>query len=125
MKSTKGNLLLGLFILGVSIYISINELLNDNTELSTMGFLLFSVSIVFFSLSYLNSQYQANDERIKMIREKAMYFTFFLIMFYFLLFIVLIGSGIIIISSSSILHILGGLILITAFLSQVILSKIY
>lgn len=125
MKSKYGNFLIGLMIMLVTIIIVFSQISNENAQLTSLGLLTFSISIMFLSLGYLHSQYKNKDERMRMIREKGMYFSYFTIMVYYLIFIILIGTNIITITAFSAVQILGSLTIITVFLSQVILSKIY
>ncbi|WP_035185835.1 hypothetical protein [Alteribacter aurantiacus] len=125
MKSRSGNFLIGLTVLITSIYIIFSQVFNPDIELNATGFLLFSVSIMFLCLGYLFPQYQSEDERIRMIKEKGMYFSYFAIMIFYLIFIILIGYDFINVTAFSLVQILGALTIITVFLSQVILSKVY
>jgi magnesium-transporting ATPase (P-type) len=125
MKSKMGNLVTGVILLILSIYTIVNELIGNDTELLFLGILIFSIAVMFLSLAYLHNQFKKKDERMKMIRERAMFYSYFAIMVYYFIFIILLGLNLINLSPIETIEILASLTIITVFLSQVVLSKIY
>lgn len=125
MKTRTGRALLGILMLILSIYLLVNEISTNGRMTSYISLLIFALAVMFLSLSYLTPQFDANDERIRMIREKGMFYSYFLILAYLFIFITTLSLDIITISSLSLAQIFGALIIITVFVSQVILSKIY
>ncbi|MED1675071.1 permease [Pallidibacillus thermolactis] len=125
MKSKMGNLVTGVILLILSIYTIVNELIGNDTELLFLGILFFSIAVMFLSLAYLHNQFKKKDERMKMIRERAMFYSYFAIMVYYFIFIILLGLNLINLSPIETIEILASLTIITVFLSQVVLSKIY
>ncbi|NCU17125.1 permease [Bacillus sp. P1(2020)] len=103
----------------------VNELIGNDTELLFLGILIFSIAVMFLSLAYLHNQFKKKDERMKMTRERAMFYSYFAIMVYYFIFIILLGLNLINLSPIETIEILASLTIITVFLSQVVLSKIY
>jgi hypothetical protein len=84
---------------------------------------LLSLSVMSFSMGYLYPQFKQKDERMKQIREKGLFYSYFALIVYFLVFNLLIGLKIIDISAMQLLQILAGLTISTVFLSMVFISK--
>ncbi|MFJ7472153.1 permease [Peribacillus frigoritolerans] len=124
MGSKIGNLLIASFTLFIGVYIIFDTTITRNEDFPLIAVLILSVSIMFFSLTYLHSQFKLKDERMKIIREKSMFYTYFLLMAYFLLFVTLLSLNIISVTAIEIIFILASLTIITVFLLMVIISKI-
>ena len=124
MESKLGNFIIGCLLLFLCCYLLFGALKGDFT-LSPMTAVIFALSVMFFSLSYLQPQFKKKDERMKVIQEKGMFYSYFGIMFYFLLFTVLLGFNIIDVTAITAVQLLASLTIMTVFLSMVILSKIY
>ncbi|TFE00798.1 permease [Jeotgalibacillus sp. R-1-5s-1] len=88
-------------------------------------YLSFAIAVMCFSLSYLQPQFKQRDERMKMIRSKGMYFSFFISLGYINLFILLFELDLLMLEATTVLYILIALMLSTVFLSWVVLSKRY
>jgi hypothetical protein len=84
---------------------------------------LFSLTVMSFSMGYLFPQFKQKDERMKLIRQKGLFYAYFALIVYFLIFFLLIGLKIIDISALELLQILSGLTISTVFLSMVYVSK--
>lgn len=125
MKFNKGNLIIGFLMLFISGYIIYTELTLNSTNLLYLGFLILSLSIMFFSLSYLDPQFKNKDERMRMIREKGMFISYFALMIYFFSLFLLLNFEFIALTGIEVIEVLASLVISTVFLSQVILSKIY
>ncbi|MGD6895508.1 permease [Bacillus infantis] len=84
---------------------------------------LLSMTVMSFSMGYLYPQFKQKDERMKMIRQKGLFYAYFALIVYFFIFFLLLGLGIIDISALELLQILSGLTISTVFLSMVFVSK--
>ncbi|MGD6843413.1 permease [Bacillus infantis] len=84
---------------------------------------LLSLTVMSFSMGYLYPQFKQKDERMKLIRQKGLFYAYFALIVYFLIFFLLIGLKIIDISALELLQILSGLTISTVFLSMVYVSK--
>ncbi|MCA1036744.1 permease [Bacillus infantis] len=84
---------------------------------------LLSMTVMSFSMGYLYPQFKQKDERMKMIRQKGLFYAYFALIVYFFIFFLLLGLGIIDISALELLQILSGLTISTVFLSMVYVSK--
>jgi len=124
MKSRIGYLIIGFLLLIESGYLLYGGITGDFSLSSSIA-LIFALSIMFLSLGYLQPQFRNKDERMKVIREKSMFYSYFFIMLYFLIFILLLGFNVISLTALATVQILASLVLITVFLLMVILSKIY
>ncbi|CAI9396753.1 permease [Niallia sp. Sow4_A1] len=123
MKSRLGYIVIGFLLLIESGYFLYGGMTGD-FPLSPTYALILALSVMFLSLGYLHPQFKNKDERMKVIREKGMFYSYFIIMFYFFLFIILIHFQVISISAMGIVLILAALTIMTVFLSMVVLSLI-
>jgi hypothetical protein len=124
MKSKRSYLIIGLAVLCISLFIVMDAVMTDS-KIPVAVILSFTFAFMNLSLSYLSSDFQKKDERMRLIKEKGMYYSYFAIMSYFLIFILLVGFGGISISVMTVLILLASLTVLTVSLSMVILSKIY
>lgn len=85
----------------------------------------FAVAIMCFCLSYLYPQFKQKDERMKLIRQKGMFYSYFVLLFYYFVLIIIIQFDIVQITALQVLNLLSALTIITVFISWVILSKLY
>jgi drug/metabolite transporter (DMT)-like permease len=83
----------------------------------------FSISVVAFCLAYLYPQFKENDERSKLIREKGMFYSYFIIIGFLMIMSGLFKFNIINLNGIQTLYVIQTLIIITVFLSFVVLSK--
>ncbi|CUB10204.1 hypothetical protein BN2127_JRS1_01989 [Bacillus cereus] len=86
---------------------------------------LLGMTIMSFCLSYLHPQFKEKDERMKLIRYKGMFFSFFALTAYYLLFSIGLNLKIITLSATELLNILMALTMSTVFISFVVLAKRY
>ncbi|PGO34139.1 permease [Bacillus cereus] len=84
-----------------------------------------AMAIMCFCLSYLHPQFKEKDERMKLIRYKGMFFSFFALTAYYLLFSIGLNLKVITLSAVELLNILMALTMSTVFISFVVLSKRY
>ncbi|GGP16901.1 hypothetical protein [Oceanobacillus neutriphilus] len=85
----------------------------------------FSVTIMSFCLAYLYPQFKDNDERTKRIRERGIFFSFFIIVGYMVILMPLFQFEVIHLNGYQTVSILASLAIATVFSSFVILSKRY
>lgn len=124
MKSRYGYFIIGFLLLVESVYFVYGSR-NGNFSLSPSVALIVALAVMFLSLGYLQPQFKMKDERIKIIQEKGMFYSYFILMGYFFLFVGLIHFNIISISAIGVVMLLASLTIITVFLSFVILSWIF
>ncbi|WP_404448002.1 permease [Sutcliffiella horikoshii] len=124
MNSRLGYLIIGFVLLIESGYLFYGGILKD-FSLSPTTLLLFAISIMFLSLGYLHPQFKKKDERMQIIREKAMFYSYFIQMFYFFIFITLLYFNVISLTAYGLVAILASLSIITVFISMIILTKVY
>ncbi|KEK22203.1 hypothetical protein [Bacillus gaemokensis] len=86
---------------------------------------LLGMMIMCFCLSYLHPQFKEKDERMKLIRQKGMFYSCFALFIYFIIFSIGLNLNIITLSASELLNVLASLTISTVFISFVILSKKY
>ncbi|PFZ73462.1 permease [Bacillus toyonensis] len=86
---------------------------------------LLAMMIMCFCLSYLHPQFKEKDERMKLIRYKGMFFSFFALTAYYLLFSIGLNLKVMTLSAVELLNILMALTMSTVFISFVVLAKRY
>jgi len=125
MKNQYGR---GLYIVFGSIFLLFSLLLSlapITTGTFPIGqeLVMFSISVVAFCLAYLYPQFKDNDERSKLIREKGMFYSYFIIIGFLMIMSGLFQFNIINLNGIQTLYVIQTLIIITVFLSFVMLSK--
>jgi len=83
----------------------------------------FGISVMAFCLAYLYPQFKENDERSKLIREKGMFYSYFIIMGFLIIISGLFQFNVINLNGIQTVYLIQTLIIITVFLSFVVLSK--
>ena len=117
-------LIIGFLLLIETIYMIVGSLRGDFSA-SLIIVLIFSISILFLSLGYLYPQFKNKDERMKLIRDKSMFYSYFILMFYFLVFVILLHFEIISLTAYSAVIILASLTIMTVFILFIILSFVF
>ncbi|MGG3890475.1 hypothetical protein ABET40_15470 [Metabacillus fastidiosus] len=87
--------------------------------------LLLAMAIMSFCLAYLSPQFQQNDERIKKIKEKGMFYSYFFIIGYMFILMIIVQGNETFFNAYQAVCILASLTIMTVFLSFVILAKRY
>ena len=82
----------------------------------------FGMSVMAFCLAYLYPQFKENDERSKLIREKGMFYSYFIIMGFLIIISGLFQFNVINLNGIQTVFLIQTLIIITVFLSFVIIS---
>jgi len=117
------------FSLGI-IFFSMGGLLafvafKAKDSLPDTSLLLFALSIMSFCISYLYPQFIQKDERMKLIRQKGMFYSYFAMIFYYIILSASLHFHFIALDATQVLNILISLHVSTVFISLVILSKIH
>ncbi|RIW33099.1 permease [Bacillus salacetis] len=89
------------------------------------SYILLSMAVMSFCLSYLYPQFKQKDERMRMIRQKGMFATFIALFAYCILLNFGLQTGILQVSAADLIQILTAMIISTVFISFVVYSKIY
>lgn len=82
-----------------------------------------SMAVMTFSMSYLYPQFKQKDERMKLIRQKGMFYSYFALIFYYIALMIIVQFDILTLSAMDVLNILAALTISTVFISMVILAK--
>ncbi|MFD1412436.1 hypothetical protein [Oceanobacillus jeddahense] len=85
----------------------------------------FGVTIMSFCLAYLYPQFKENDERTKKIRERGMFFSYFIILGSMIILMPLFQFGVVHLNGYQTVSILATLAIVSVFSSFVVLSKRY
>lgn len=112
----------GIFFLG-------NGVLLTTASISTGRFpvgnevMSFAMSVMAFCNAYLYPQFKAKDERSKMIRERGMFYSYFILIGYLAIFMTLFQFTSLDLGGDQIVYILTALLIVTVFTSFVVVSK--
>ncbi len=111
------------------VFFALNALLLLSVGIGTgnepipASYMLISMSIMVFCLSYLQPQFKAKDERSRMIREKGMFYSYFAVLGYIMVFLSLLQFNIVDVSAVTVLSVLAAMLISTVFVSMVIVAK--
>lgn len=90
-----------------------------------MAYTTLAMAVMSFCLAYLYPQFKQKDERMKLIRQKGMFASFFAMLIYLIIFNTGIQFGFIVLTANQLINILTTLLISTVFISFVVYSKIY
>ena len=122
MAINKGYLVFGVFF-GLNALLLLGVGIGAGHEPIPASYMLVSMSIMTFCLSYLQPQFKAKDERSRMIREKGMFYSYFALLGYIMVFLFLLQFNIVNISAITVLSVLAAMLISTVFVSMVIVAK--
>ncbi|SCC07068.1 permease [Bacillus wiedmannii] len=122
--SQKYFLIMGIIFLFMSGFMILTGIMTHSAP-PPATYPLLGMMIMSFCLSYLHPQFKEKDERMKLIRYKGMFVTFFALIAYYLLFSFGLNLKILTLSATELLNILMALTMSTVFISFVVLSKRY
>lgn len=88
-------------------------------------YIILSMSVMAFCLSYLYPQFAQKDERMQLIRQKGMFFSFLAFLFYSVALNSLLEFDIVQLTASEAITILTALMISTLFTSWVFLARRY
>lgn len=114
----------GCLLFLLSGFMCLTAIITNDATSGTTAFLFFSIAVMSFSIGYLFPQFKQKDERMKVIREKGIYLSFFAFFLYNIILMLMMMNGILALSAVQILSIEPALIIITAPLSWIVLSKV-
>ncbi|MCA0173236.1 permease [Bacillus sp. RAR_GA_16] len=122
MAIHKGYVVFGVFFaLNALLLLSVG--IGTGHEPIPASYILLSMSIMTFCLSYLQPQFKAKDERSRMIREKGMFYSYFALLGYIMVFLFILQFNIVTISAVTVLSMLAAMLISTVFVSMVIVAK--
>ncbi|MGE7890652.1 permease [Bacillus cereus] len=122
--SQKYFVIMGIIFLFMSGFMILTGIMTHSAP-PAITYPLLGMMIMSFCLSYLHPQFKEKDERMKLIRYKGMFFSFFALTAYYLLFSIGLNLKILTLSATELLNILMALTMSTVFISFVVLSKRY
>ncbi|MCM2978642.1 hypothetical protein M3592_24620 [Priestia aryabhattai] len=123
MALKKGYFLIGIMFTFIFGFKLVSAITNSASYIEALIWGAFTYMC--FALSYLFPHFQKKDERMNLIRQKGLYYSFFALMIYLFIAIALIKIGIIALTSLEIASVLISLMVITMWTSWIILSKRY
>lgn len=97
----------------------------DNSAPLSETYMILSMSVMAFCLGYLYPQFAQKDERMQLIRQKGMFFSFLAFLFYSVSLNSLLEFDIIQLTASEAINILTALMISTLFSSWVFLARRY
>ena len=101
--------------------VSLGWIYNSNN--AGTGYVQLALALVLFVNAYLFSQIRENDERAKVIRQKAFFYSYFFSVGYILIFGALNSTNLLPVTTYEVLTALSALMIITPSISMIILSK--
>ncbi|MGA4466848.1 hypothetical protein ACPA2L_30250 [Bacillus bombysepticus] len=116
-------LISGLFVTGVSIYITLDDVINGRFP-DAIAIMSFALGINQLLMAYLSPHLFPKDERSKMILEKSMFVNYFIIFGTILLLFILTGFSDINWDAQQVLIVLTSILMLTIPTTMVIYSKI-
>ncbi|HHT7085059.1 permease [Bacillus cereus] len=122
--SQKYFVIMGIIFLFMSGFMILTGIMTHSAP-PAITYPLLGMMIMSFCLSYLHPQFKEKDERMKLIRYKGMFFSFFALTAYYLLFSFGLNLKILTLSATELLNILMALTMSTVFISFVVLAKRY
>ncbi|WP_210471270.1 hypothetical protein [Sporosarcina sp. 6E9] len=85
--------------------------------------IMLSVSIMAFCNAYLYPQFKSNDERSRSIREKGMFYSYFVLVGYLVVFMTLFQFNLLNLDGYQMVCVIAALLISTVFISMVVISK--
>ncbi|MCG1008956.1 permease [Salinicoccus sp. ID82-1] len=125
MKSSKtAFMLLGVFFLIVTCLLGWIAF-TTGSKPTLMFYTFISMSIMSFCMAHLYPQFIQKDERMRLIRQKAILASFFAMLLYLMVFTTITQFGLVSLPSVDLFQIFTALMISTAFISMVVYSKVY
>ncbi|MFD2655821.1 hypothetical protein [Gracilibacillus thailandensis] len=119
-----------LFVIFGTVFLLMSALFNWAT-ISTGVFpaghdlMLIAMTVMCFCNAYLAPQFIQNDERTKRIKERSMFYSYFINLGYMAIFLTLLQFNLLAITAYQTVAILAALTIMTVFITMVVLSKRY
>ncbi|MDM5153893.1 permease [Bacillus sp. DX1.1] len=122
--SQKYFLIMGIFFFAMGAFMVFAGIMTHSTP-PAPTYTLLAMMVMCFCLSYLHPQFKEKDERMKLIRQKGMFYSYFALLTYYLIFSIGLNLNLFTLSAIELLNILMALTISTVFLSFVVLSNRY
>ncbi|WP_091484464.1 hypothetical protein [Gracilibacillus orientalis] len=87
--------------------------------------MLIAMAVMCFCNAYLAPQFIQNDERTKRIKERSMFYSYFIILGYMIIMLTFLQFHFLAITAYQAVAILAALTIMTVFITMVVLSKRY
>lgn len=117
-------LVLGFFRAGMFGFIVFAAVM-ANAFPPTSTYIMPSLGIMAFCMSYLYPQIKQKDERMKLIRQKGLEYAYFALLAYFMILMIILQFNLLTLSVLDVLYILTALTICTVFICMVIAAKKY
>ena len=114
--------LIGVFFLILGVFSSVVSIVSNDSVNPTI-FTYLSLCIMSFCLSYLYPQYKQKDERMKLIRYKGMFISFFATVLFLIALQIIVLTDLVFLSATEILTIIQSFIISIVFVLQVFVAK--
>ncbi|NQD65619.1 permease [Bacillus haikouensis] len=85
---------------------------------------LFAMAVMSFCMSYLHPHFKQKDERMRMIREKGMFYSYFALLSYFMILMWVLQFDLIQLTAMNLLYIIMALTIMTVFISMAVVAKV-
>src|SRR5699024_681347 len=114
MGSRKTYLIFGIVFTLLGAFYLFVSLMAEGTPVP-QTYITFALAIMSFCMSYLFPHLKTKDERSRLIREKGMFYAYFVMLGYFFIFMTLFSFNIIEISALTTVNMLMALMIATVF----------
>ncbi|WP_153464926.1 permease [Sediminibacillus terrae] len=118
-------LFIGIVDLLLFVFLADAAILTGDTVFLSQNLIWLAMAVMAFCLSYLFPQFIQKDERMKLIRQKGIFFSFFAFLAYSVVLTTFLQTNLIHLTGLEAVNILTSLMICTVFVSWVVLSKIY
>jgi hypothetical protein len=85
---------------------------------------LLAMAVMSFCMGYLHPHFKQKDERMRMIREKGMFYSYFALLGYFIILMSLLQFDLIQLTAMNLLYIIIALTIMTVFISMTVVAKV-
>jgi hypothetical protein len=85
---------------------------------------LLAMSVMSFCMGYLHPHFKQKDERMRMIREKGIFYSYFALLGYFIILMSLLQFDLIQLTAMNLLYIIIALTIMTVFISMTVVAKV-
>jgi hypothetical protein len=85
---------------------------------------LLAMAVMSFCMGYLHPHFKQKDERMRMIREKGIFYSYFALLGYFIILMSLLQFDLIQLTAMNLLYIIIALTIMTVFISMTVVAKV-
>ncbi|GAK06115.1 hypothetical protein JCM19037_4688 [Geomicrobium sp. JCM 19037] len=125
MSSSRLPMINAFSVAGILIALFVTLIMLGTGAVRGFEFIFLGVAIMCFCLSYLHPQFKENDERARKIKERGMFYSFFIMLGVVTVLITIVLLQVIQVGVLQILGLLAGIMIAVMYVSFVILSRIY